>query len=161
MTVTQRQLLTPIDYFIPYERRFYTSGSRQGQPREKIQSTISAPFNGPSVLGPLASVGVGVPIDSSFDFLAFEINAVATLTDNVTFIAQIPATLLLSTTSSGTRLMDQPQHLENLRGTGSLPGSLPWPLWLPGSGTLQVTLTSLDPTNSYNVFVSFPGVAVY
>ena len=161
MTVTQRQLLTPVDYFIPYERRFYTSGSRQGQPREKMQSTISATFTGGNVLAAGGTTTLGIAIDSSFDFLAFELNATATLTDNVTFLAQIPVTILLTTTSSGTRLMDGAQHIENLRGNGGLPGSLPWPLWLPGSGTLNVQLANLDPVNALNVFVSFPGIAVY
>lgn len=159
--VPQRQLLTPIDFFIPRARRFYTGGDRDGQPRDKVFSSISAPFNGANALGPSASVTVGISIDSSFDFLAFALNAVATLTDGVTFIAQIPATCLITTTSGGTRLMDQPQHIETLRGTGGLPGSTPWPMWLPGSGTVNVTLTNLDTVNTYDVWVTLPGVAVY
>ncbi len=137
------------------------AGQRAGQPRDKIQTTLSAPFTGALALTPGQSVTYGIAIDSSFDFLAFELNITATLTDNVTFIAQLPATILLTTTSSGTRLMDQAQHVENLRGNGAWPGILPWPLWLPGSGTLQVQLTSLDTVDTYNVFVSFPGIAVY
>lgn len=159
--VPQRQLLTPIDYFIPLDRRFYTGGPRDGMPRTKVFSSISAPFNGAQILGPLASVTVGISIDSSFDFLAFAINAVATLEDGVTFIAQIPATILITTTSGGTRLMDQPQHIETLRGTGGLYGSTPWPLWLPGSGVVNVTLTSLDAANAMDVWVTLPGVAIY
>ncbi len=159
--VPQRQLLTPVDFFIPSNRRFYTQGNRSGEPRDKIFSSISAVFTGANAVGPGQSVTVGIAIDSSFDFLAFAINAVCTLPDNVTFIAQIPATIMLVTTSGGTRLMDQPQHIETLRGNGGLPGSTPWPIWLPGSGTLNVTITSLDPVNTLDLFVTFPGVAVY
>lgn len=159
--VPQRQLLTPIDFFIPAKRRFYIGGDRDGQPRDKIFSSISAAFNGAAALGPLASVTVGISIDSSFDFLAFALNAVATKLDNVTFIAQIPANILLTTTSGGTRLMDQAQHIETVRGNGGTPGSTPWPIWLPGSGTMNVQLTSLDPVNTFNIFLTFPGVAVY
>lgn len=159
--VPQRQLLTPVDFFIPAERRFYTGGPNDGKPRVKIFSSVSAAFTGANAVAPLQTVTVGIAIDSSFDFLAFSINAVATLADNVTFLAQIPATILLTTTSGGTRLMDQPQHIETLRGNGGLPGSTPWPLWLPGSGTLQVQITSLDPTNTMTIFCTLPGVAVY
>lgn len=159
--VPQRQLLTPVDFFIPKARRFYHGGSRDGEPRDKIFSSVSAIFSGPTAVGPLGSQTVGISIDSSFDFLAFAINIVATLVDNVTAIAFIPCTIILQTTSGGTQLMDQPQHVETLRGTGGLPGSTPWPIWLPGSGTVNVTINSLDPTNTLDLFVTLPGVAVY
>jgi hypothetical protein len=159
--VPQRQLLTPVDYFIPLSRRFYTGGDRAGQPRDKVFSSVSAVFTGANAVGPLQSITVGIAIDSSFDFLAFAINAVCTLTDNVTAIAFIPATILLQTTGGGSRIMDQPQHIETLRGSNGLPGSTPWPIWLPGSGTVNVTITSMDPTNTLDFFVTLPGVAIY
>lgn len=159
--VEQKQLLTPVDFFIPPDRRFYAGGTNAGKPRVKVFSSVSATFTGANAIAPLGNVTVGISIDSSFDFLAFSLNVVSTLNDNVTFLAQIPALINLVTTSGGTRLMDQPQHIETLRGNGGLPGSFPWPLWLPGSGTLNVTITSLDPVNTLDLFVTFPGVAVY
>ena len=156
-----RQLLSAVDMFIPPGRRLYTAGPRQGEPREKQQYTYSAPFTGAFVLGPLATVTVSVSIDADSDFLAFNLNKIATLADNVTFVAFLPASLLLTTTGGGSRLMDSPQHIENMSGVGLLPGTPPWPIWLPGSSVLQVQLTSLDPAVTYNVWLNFPGIKIF
>lgn len=157
----QRQLLSAVDMFIPPGRRFYTDGPRAGEPREKQQFTYSAPFTGAQVLTPLASITIGVAIDSDADFLAFNLNKRATLADNVTFVQLLPATILLTTTGGGSRLMDSPQHIENMAGNGALPGTPPWPIWLPGSSVLQVQLTSLDPAITYVVWIDFPGIKIF
>ena len=81
--------------------------------------------------------------------------------NNTTFIALLPASIMLTTTGGGSRLMDAPQHIENVAGVGVLPGTPPWPIWLPGSSVLQVQLTSLDAVNTYNVWVSFPGIKIF
>lgn len=157
----QRQLLSAVDMYIPPGRRLYEAGPSAGEPREKQGFTYSAPFIGPNVLGPLGVVTVGVAIDADSDFLAFNMNKVATLADNVTFIPLLPATILLTTTGGGSRLMDAAQHIEAMAGAQGLPGIPPWPIWLPGSSVLQVQLTSLDPVNTFNVRVNFPGVKIF
>ena len=157
----QRQLLSAVDMYIPPGRRFYTEGSRQNEPREKQAFNYSANFVGAQVLGPLATVVIGIAIDADSDFLAFNLNRIATLADNVTFIPLVPATILLTTTGGGSRLMDAAQHLEAIAGNGQLPGVDVWPIWLPGSSVLQVQLTSLDPVNSFNVRIAFPGVKIF
>jgi hypothetical protein len=157
----QRQLLSAVDMYIPPGRRFYTDGARAGDPREKQAFTYSATFNGASALTPLGTVQIGIAIDSDADFLAFNIVKISTLANNTTFIPLLPATLLLTTTGGGSRLSDQPQHIENFVGAAGLPGVPPWPIWLPGSSVLQVQLTSLDPVNTFNVFIGFPGVKIF
>jgi len=157
----QRQLLSAVDMYIPEGRRFYTEGPRTGEPREKQSFIYSATFNGASALTPLGTLTIGIAIDADSDFLAFNLSKISTLVNNVTFIPLLPATILLTTTGGGSRLMDQPQHIENLAGQGGLPGIPPFPIWLPGSSVLQVQLTSLDPVNTFNVFVSFPGVKIF
>lgn len=157
----QRQLLSAVDMYIPEGRRFYQAGPREGQPREKQGFTYSATFSGATVLGPLATVTIGIAIDADSDFLAFNLNKISTGTNNTTFVPLLPATILLTTTGGGSRLMDQPQHIELLAGAGGLMGVPPWPIWLPGSSVLQVQLTSLDPANSFNVFLDFPGVKIF
>lgn len=157
----QRQLLSAVDMFIPEGRRFYRDGEKAGQPREKQNFSYSAPFIGATLLTPLQTLTVPVNIDAESDFLAFNITKRATLANNTTFIALLPATILLRTSGGGTAYVDQPQHIENLTGPGSLPYTAPWPLWLPGSSVLQVQLTSLDPVNTFAVWISFPGVKIY
>jgi hypothetical protein len=157
----QRQLLAPVDLYIPPGRRLYTEGGRAGEPREKQNFIYSATFSGATVLGPLAAVQIGIAIDADSDFLAFNLNKVATLTNNTTFVPLLPATILLTTTGGGSRLMDAAQHIELIAGAGGLAGVPPWPIWLPGSSVLQVQLTSLDPVNSFNVFLDFPGVKIF
>jgi len=157
----QRQLLAPVDLYIPPGRRFYEAGPRQGEPREKQAFTYSAVFAGATALTPLAVVTIGIAIDADSDYLAFNMNRITTLADNVTFIPLLPAVVLLTTTGGGSRLMDNPQHIEAVAGNGQLPGVDVWPVWLPGSSVLQVQLTSLDPVNTFNVRISFPGVKIF
>lgn len=155
--VMQTQLLTPIDFFIPVAQRL----GPDGQPRPKEMFTYSAQFNGTDVLPAGSSVTVGVPFDREADFLILQMTMIATLTNDTTFIAFLPATLELTTTGGGNRLMDQPQHVMSLTGDGELPGVPPWPKFVTGASQLQVTLTNLDLVNAFNVWIGFPGCKVY
>lgn len=155
--VTQRQLLGPIDLFIPEKRRF----SESGLPREKQAFTYTLPLNGTNVLPAGGAVTIGIPIDGDSDFIAFNIMRTVTLTDNVTFVAQCPATILLTYTGGGNRLMDQAMHLEALAGTGEDPGVPPFPIFLPGNCVLNVQVVNLDTVNAYNVWLAFPGVKIF
>jgi len=152
-----KQLLGAIDFVIPEEKRVRPDGS----PRDKELFNYSAPFNGVDVLPAGQSVSVGITFDADSDFVGLILNIVATLVDDVTFIAQLPATILLTTTGGGNRKFDQPIHVETLRGSGELPGVLQWPLWLPQASQLNITLNNLDLVNAFNVWLTLGGVKIF
>lgn len=147
--------------YLPPARRV----GANGQPRPKQNFTYSAPFTGNFAITAAGTAGatqtIGIPINQNSDFLAFGLQAIVTLADNVTFIARAPLTVLLTTSGGANLLMDQAQHLENMRGDGQLPGSFYWPMLLDASSVVQVTLTNLDPGSAYTAWIGLPGAKVF
>jgi len=101
-------------------------------------------------------------VDGDADFLltcisGFATSAAAPQTEQAT----IPALISISDTGSGRLFQNTPLHIENLIGSGQLPGFLPYPKLIPAASVVSVTLTSLDAAASWNIRLAFSGFKIF
>jgi hypothetical protein len=70
-------------------------------------------------------------------------------------------TILITDTSSGRALMNQPAPLSSLFGTGQLPFILPTSKLFQSRGSVQVSITNLSTTVYTNIYLSFIGTKLF
>ena len=102
-----------------------------------------------------------ITIQNDSDFLMQTICGIVTSVDELTFVAQYPATIRMEDTGAGRNAESRPQHFENMRGTAPLPFYLPVAKLIDRGGTLTTTITSLDTVNIRNVRLSYHGFKLF
>lgn len=85
--------------------------------------------------------------------------AAATQTDSSRVLPSV--TVLMTDSSSGTQLMDNPVPVTALFGTGQIPFVLPNPRKFVGGSTINVTVTNFDAAATYNLRLSFIGLKMF
>jgi hypothetical protein len=112
-------------------------------------------------LGAGLTVTNTITIEADSDFLFCALNVITTDVANVVFAASQPFLIALDDTASGRRFQNGAVHVDTLRGTGQLPGYLPFAKLLRANGALSITLQNLDAANGFNVRVSCLGFKVF
>lgn len=72
-----------------------------------------------------------------------------------------PVAVQITDTGSGRQLMNNPIPIPSFFGTGQLPFVLPNPRLFLRNTTIQVSYTSLDATNDWNIRLAFIGYKIY
>ncbi len=147
-TQVQRQLLGGVDQFLPPDWR--------GRPKQF--------FGYGTVFNPIpqgATVTNGISIDNDSSFLLLQINRIVTDVSQLTLLAFVPMTLQLNYTGSGSNFFQNPAALDDVAGNAQLPGILPFPIFIPGGATFNVTLANLDPVNPRVARIDFLGCKIF
>lgn len=127
-------------------------------------------YNYPLTFGALAPAAVlsqNINISAASDFYLTALTHVTMV--NGTTTAPTAATewrplvsILLTDSGSGRQLMNAAVLLPNIAGDGAWPHRLLMPRFFQRNSNIQVTLTSVDATNTYsNIFLNFEGFVIY
>lgn len=101
-----------------------------------------------------------IQIQADSHFMIIQINRDVRGANEDTIVANPAFTIQLFDSGSGRNLFDQAQHVENVVGTGQLPGYSSFPKILKASSTLSVLFTSLS-ANNQTVRLSFVGFKIF
>lgn len=143
-----KQLLGALDSFLPPAWR--------GKPRQF--------FGYNAVFNPIAANTTeteGISIDNDSSFLCLQLNRIVTDLAQTTLLAFVPMTIQLNYTGSGANFFQQPAAIDNVAGNAQLPGVLPYPIFVPGGATFNVTLANLDAANARVARIELLGVKVF
>lgn len=127
----------------------YTIAYKTGSPNGAAQLAASA-------VAQTASTN----IQADADFLLIAITGLLIATDDVTSVANSPATIQISDSGSSQALSDFPVHWANVVGTAQNPAFLPFPRIFRANGAITTALTNLTAT-ARNAYLAFHGFKIY
>jgi hypothetical protein len=119
---------------------------------------------------PAAAIAAGgtqtpfINIQSDADFVIEKLSYAADIAGAVANIGNTPVpnvNVLLTSTGSGSNLMNVAVPLSSLFGDGRLPFILPYPRVLPANSQLQITLTSFEAASTPFITLNFIGRKMY
>lgn len=114
---------------------------------------------------PLAAAGVGAgtfAVQNDSDFLAVSVvGHVTDPADEATVYANPAITLQVEDSGSGRQLFSQVMHWNQVVGTATLPGFLPYPKIFGRASTVTWNFQNLDAADDYNVRVAFMGFKIF
>lgn len=152
-------LIPPVNPFLGLLPKKYWTRRKQF-----FTYTITFATGSPNAALQLAASAVGqtgsTAIQADADFLMIAVAGLLIATDNITTVANSPATLQILDSGSSQALSDFPVHFLNLVGTAQNPLYLPFPRVFERNATLTVQITNLTAT-ARNVFLAFHGFKIY
>ena len=149
---------------------FAPSGANNSNIPDKPRDWYSYPLTFGTIAPSPAATSIqsqNINISAASDFYLTAIEHIAMVTGVTT--APTSATrvlpllsILLTDTGSGRQLMNAPILLPSLSGDGAWPHRLLMPRYFQRNSNIQVTIQSLDPTNTYSaLFLNFEGFVIY
>ena len=101
-----------------------------------------------------------VTINNDADFLWVSTAGVVTETDNVTFLTDVPATVLVTDNGAGRTLSDVAVAWNNYIGTAQNPVYLDYPKYLARATSITIQYNNLAATD-YNVRIALRGFKIF
>jgi hypothetical protein len=118
-------------------------------------------------MAPAATLTQTIQIDAAADFFLDRLEQLTMVNGTTTAPSAstlwVPlVTIQISDGGSNRNLFQNPVLLGHICGNGPWPHMLRFPRWFNKNSTINVTLTSVDGTNTYsNIYLNFEGFKVY